>query len=148
MSETVDLLQDVEQEIYLEPASVGQRFLNFLIDLVLFFILIFGFGFVGGFIWGESFIYALETMNPIVDRILTSLLFALYISVIEGLTKGRTLGKFITKTKAVTTYNEPITWSNSFGRGFSRIVPFEALSAFGGNPWHDKWTDTKVVKIS
>lgn len=147
MSETVDLLQDVEQEIYLEPASVGQRFVNFLIDLVLFFILIFGFGFVGGFIWGESFIYALETMNPIVDRILTSLLFALYISVVEGFTKGRTLGKLITKTKAVTSYNEPTTWGNSFGRGFSRIVPFEALSAFGGNPWHDKWTDTKVVKV-
>ncbi len=37
MSETVDLLQDVEQEIYLEPASVGQRFLNFLIDLFCIF---------------------------------------------------------------------------------------------------------------
>ena len=147
MSETVDLLQDVEQEIYLEPASVGQRFVNFLIDLVVFFILIFAFGFVGGFIWGEPFVYALETMNPILDRILTSLLFALYISVIEGLTKGRTLGKFITKTKAVTTYNEPITGRNSFGRGVSRIVRGEALSALGGNAWHGKWTVTEGVKV-
>jgi len=25
-------------------------------------------------------------------------------------------------------------------------VPLEALSAFGGHPWHDRWTKTRVVK--
>lgn len=148
MSETVDLLQDVEQEIPLESASVGQRFLNMLIDLAAFFVLIIAFGFFGALVWGESFVEGLDNINPMLDRILTSIAFGLYISVVEGLTKGRTLGKLVTRTKAVTIYNEPTTWGNSFARGFSRIVPFEALSAFGGNPWHDKWTDTRVVKIN
>jgi uncharacterized RDD family membrane protein YckC len=148
MSETVDLLQDVEQEIPLESATVGQRFLNMLIDLAGFFVIIIGFGFFGALVWGESFVEGLDSINPIMDRILTSIAFGLYISVVEGLTKGRSLGKLVTRTKAVTIYNEPTTWSNSFARGFSRVVPFEALSAFGGNPWHDRWTDTRVVKIN
>lgn len=33
-------------------------------------------------------------------------------------------------------------------RTLSRLIPFDALSFFGENGWHDSWSDTRVVKIS
>ncbi len=32
-----NILSDIEQEIYLEQASVGVRFVNYLIDLLFFY---------------------------------------------------------------------------------------------------------------
>jgi hypothetical protein len=32
-------------------------------------------------------------------------------------------------------------------RTLCRIVPFEPFSAFGGHPWHDKWTRTYVIDV-
>ncbi|WP_435523038.1 hypothetical protein [Chryseobacterium indoltheticum] len=28
-----------------------------------------------------------------------------------------------------------------------RLVPFDALSFFGENGWHDSWSDTRVINI-
>jgi uncharacterized RDD family membrane protein YckC len=64
----------------------------------------------------------------------------------EGSAKGKTLGKLITGTRALKMDGGNLTWKVAFMRSLCRIVPFEAFSAFGGNPWHDRWTDTIVVK--
>lgn len=68
---------------------------------------------------------------------------------IDLIFKGSSLGKLITGTRAVREDGSPITASEAFGRGFSRIVPFEAFSALGNNtwPWHDQWSHTYVVDI-
>jgi uncharacterized RDD family membrane protein YckC len=63
----------------------------------------------------------------------------------EGLMNGKTIGKFVTKTTVVNDDGTPITMGTGVLRGLCRMVPFEAFSAFGGYPWHDKWTKTRVV---
>jgi uncharacterized RDD family membrane protein YckC len=149
-----DFLNEYNEEVSFEDATQGQRFLNYLIDLVLFYLFVLVLSTVAGII--------IYSMNPqstffeegnddffgsITDRLLGLVLYALFMSVVEGLFKGRTLGKLITGTKAIRDDGGVITWSDAFKRGFSRAVPFEPFSALGGNPWHDKWTDTRVVKI-
>lgn len=142
-----DLLQDIEHE-WQEDASTGQRFGNYIIDLISFYLLwlavVFTIVMIDPY---NGFIASLEGINTIIDRLITLIFFGFYIMIIEGITKGRTLGKVITGTRAVRYDNEPFTWGDAIKRGFSRMVPFEQLSGFGGHPWHDQWTDTRVVKV-
>jgi uncharacterized RDD family membrane protein YckC len=86
--------------------------------------------------------------NNIIDRVVTMLLYGIYMSLIEGIFKGKSLGKLITRTKAVNLDGSAISWNSAFLRGFSRIVPFEPFSALSGIPWHDKWSDTIVIDES
>lgn len=67
--------------------------------------------------------------------------------VIEIIFKGRSIGKLITGTKVIRENGENISAKDAMMRGFSRMVPFEAFSGLGVRPWHDTWTDTRVVKI-
>lgn len=130
-----------------ESASTGKRFLNYIIDLSSFYLLFLLLGIILAFI-APSTLDMLDNDSVyfgILDRILSTLAFGLYMSLIEGLFKGKTLGKLITRTRAVNEDGTTISWQTAFKRGFSRIVPFEPLSGFGGYPWHDKWTNTIVT---
>jgi len=69
----------------------------------------------------------------------------LYASIMEAFNKGRTIGKLITGTYAVRNNGQPLDFGTALKRSFCRIVPLEPFSGFG-TPWHDKWTDTTVVK--
>ncbi|MEO6405093.1 MAG: RDD family protein [Ferruginibacter sp.] len=73
-------------------------------------------------------------------------LYLSYYTLMEGSTKGKTIGKFITKTRSVREDGSQLTYSDAFKRSLSRLVPFEPFSAFEYRPWHDKWTDTIVIK--
>lgn len=81
------------------------------------------------------------------DRILSLVIYGLLMGIIEGIFKGKTLGKLITGTRAVQNDGSPLTFSKAMTRGLSRMVPFNAFSALGSpcNPWHDRWTDTTVI---
>ena len=72
--------------------------------------------------------------------------FLIYYTICEKAFKGKTLGKLITGTKAVRDDGSELSFRNAFLRSLSRIVPFEAFSAFSGYPWHDSWTGTMVIK--
>jgi uncharacterized RDD family membrane protein YckC len=136
-------------EDYYERSSAGKRLANYLIDLVLFYILLFVLGIVlallsptfRGILINESSGFGL------LDRFITLLLYAVYMSVVEALFHGKSLGKLITKTKAVNLDGSQITTATAFERGFSRAVPFCVFSAFGNpsNPWQDRWTNTMVI---
>jgi len=69
-------------------------------------------------------------------------------TITEGATKGRTLGKLITKTRAVNYDLAPITWKDAFIRSLVRLAPFDPISGLSGMPWHDKWSKTYVVRNS
>ena len=71
-----------------------------------------------------------------------------YYTLCEGLC-GRTLGKWITGTKAVMASGTPLTWNAALVRSLVRLVPFEALSFLGSTAsgWHDRWTDTRVIDL-
>jgi uncharacterized RDD family membrane protein YckC len=130
-------------------ASTGKRLANYLIDVVVFYFLLIPLGFAVALL-SPTTIENLTDDNAgfgFLDRIFSLLLYAFYMSAIEAIFKGKSIGKLITKTRAINLDGTKISASTAFARGFSRAVPFCVFSAFGNpcNPWHDRWTNTMVV---
>lgn len=148
MSQT-DLLTDVNQPEEMR-ADNGTRFLHYLIDVVVFYAVIFLFGIVLG-TFAADFILSTETDAgaSLLLNVISISLFVLYFGMLEGATKGRTVGKLITKTKAIREDGSPITYGDAFKRTLIRLIPFEPFSAFfSDGMWHDKWSKTMVVKMN
>lgn len=149
MDSNESLLSDLEQGIAREPAGTGVRFANYFIDLIGFYAVMFVIGLVIGLMQLQNEVVyedATLTGSQFSDFLLTYALYFLYYAVFEGATKGRSLGKLITGTVAIQEDGSAITWNKALTRSVSRLVPFEPFSALGGSPWHDDWTNTKVVK--
>lgn len=152
-------LQDLftEEELFsYQPASTGQRFLNYIIDGVA---MQYGLSFATGMVIAriiiaispdtayDMFVTRQNSWEILFSFYLVSILnFLIYYTFCEKVFKGRTLGKLITGTKAVQEDGKELTFKKALLRTLSRIVPFEPLSAFGGDPWHDTWTKTIVIK--
>jgi uncharacterized RDD family membrane protein YckC len=149
-----------EDEIYrsaLVPTTKGKRFANYLIDLISFYVFILGGAIVIGVILSlynpdaaTSFFQNFDNIPPIIDKIVTMLLYGLYMTMVEIIFAGKSLGKLITKTRAVSWDGSKPTVNQFVTRGFSRAVPFDGFSFLGDNSngWHDKWSDTMVVDSS
>jgi uncharacterized RDD family membrane protein YckC len=130
-------------ETTLEPATTGQRLANYLIDIIVAYMVIFLLMIPIGMSIGVNGDSA--SFLGIYYLIFFGVFFAYY-TLLEG-SKGKTIGKMITKTKVLMVSGEPVTYSKAFMRTLCRIVPFEFISAFlGTSMWHDKWVDTIVVK--
>lgn len=147
-STTLDLL-DFEPE--LNRATTGQRFANYLIDIVIFYLLVFLISIILAFTF-PSFISEISSeggISGLLDRLISLVLYAVYMGIFETIFKGRSIGKLITGTKAVNLDGTNISVSTAFARGFSRAVPFCVFSAFGTpcNPWQDRWTNTIVIDV-
>ncbi|HEX7902425.1 MAG TPA: RDD family protein [Chitinophagaceae bacterium] len=137
-------------------ASQGSRFINYLVDnLFMQFVLSYGSGYVVGYLLSviaPDFLYKItEGGESSGNVILFSLILAyfnyfIYYTICEAAFKGYTLGKLISGTKAIREDGEPLTFKDAILRSLSRLVPFEPFSALGGRPWHDKWTNTRVIK--
>lgn len=142
-----DMLELEESEFYNENASKGQRLANYFIDLLSFYLLLIVIiSIITILTESEDFLHMLETMPILLTQLFGLFLYGFYMAIVEGAWKGRTLGKLITKTRAVHVSGNTITWNDAFWRGLVRMVPFEYFSALGDLPWHDKWTDTRVIK--
>jgi uncharacterized RDD family membrane protein YckC len=146
-SESPDILDDVTYLLY--QASGGKRFANYLIDNLVFYLL---WRFLVA-IWFVQILYGLNF--PIENRVLlylvaylgAGLFLGLLIGGFEAATGGKTLGKYITATRAVTDEGVPIGPQKALFRFLVRQIPFEAFSALGTPcyPWHDRWTKTLVI---
>ena len=155
-----DLLDDVaipHNETTLAPkATQGKRFGNYLIDQLM----LFGFNFVLAFLIGGAL---LATDNgtlingmtedsagiKVMDYVLGAIGTVIFYTLLEYLTGGKTIGKYVTKTRAIRNDGGRLTFRDALLRSLSRIVPFEPFSYLGDNGqsgWHDKWTDTRVVE--
>ncbi|MCJ8152196.1 RDD family protein [Chryseobacterium sp. SSA4.19] len=135
-------------------ATKGIRFANFVIDRIIFNLFFFAIGFLGvlidkiiGSYYLTNLILKASEINRFIDILVTSLLFSVYTFLMEYFTKGRTIGKYITGTKVITTDGQIPTLNEFFIRNISRAVPFDALSFLGETGWHDSWSDTRVVNI-
>jgi len=131
-------------------ASSGARFLNNIIDTVIFYLIIFFVFFLFGLL--ASFI-ATEEASDWVEKIVENSMFMFllimffYFSVMEFLT-GKSVGKAITRTTVVLENGEKPNYKATAKRTIIRFVPFDGLS-FLGTPcrgWHDSWSNTYVVK--
>ena len=139
-----DILVDIQPRLV--QANTGKRLANYLIDLVIFYLLFFV-GAVALFVASpDTADGSNSAANTLWLRLFAMLSYGLYMGLSEGIFRGRSIGKWVTGTKVVNEDGSSISFSTALARGFSRIVPFEPLSAFG-NPWHDKWNKTYVIDV-
>jgi uncharacterized RDD family membrane protein YckC len=142
-----NLLDEVAYPLY--QASGGKRFANYLIDSLVFYLL-WRF-FVA--MWFVQLLFALNfpienrTLLYVVAYIGACFFLGLIIAGFEAATGGKTLGKYITGTRAVTDEGVPVGPGKALLRFLVRQIPFEAFSALGSPsyPWHDRWTKTLVI---
>lgn len=125
-------------------ASPGLRFLNLLIDFVGQFGLTYCISFAIFFVWGEA---GFEWMMSVPDIAFGVVVTMVYYVAFEW-AFGRTIGKFITGTKAVTSAGGRLGMGAVLARSACRLIPFEAFSFLGSEArgWHDSMTNTYVVK--
>lgn len=140
MEPQTDMLTEIHEEINLEPVSTGIRFADYIVDIIAFYLTAIVVGVIAGTL---SINYTSDTLFL---YFISYAIFIGYYTIMEGASNGRTLGKLITGSRAVKDDGSNITWKDALLRSLSRSVPFEPFSAFGGYPWHDRWTNTKVVK--
>lgn len=141
----------------LVPASYGKRIANFCIDY---------------FVFGIIAVFVLKALLPVYplltkiiikepvglsEQLMFTFFYGFYISFMEALLKGKTIGKLITGTRAVQHSGLPVSAQTAFVRGLIRLIPFpfEQVSAFTfsfdpfrllpPNPWHDRWSRSVVV---
>jgi len=132
----------------LETASLGQRFLNHIIDIVVFYIIsILVILMISSFVGTDWIIKEGDVVNKLNQYFILISIYTIYYSVMEY-KFGKTIGKFITKTKVVTEHSLPPTYNTCFLRSIVRIIPFEPISILFDQTqaWHDRWTKTYVVK--
>jgi uncharacterized RDD family membrane protein YckC len=140
-----------ENEILNKTASQGKRLANYLLDL--FFLMVFSiiFGYILGVVIAilspESFM-DFERGNKFIEYLFGFISGMIYFTIFESLT-GRTLAKYITKTKVVNVNGENPDFGTIIIRSFFRFIPFEPFSFLGSESsgWHDKLSKTRVIEI-
>ena len=144
------LLADIETT-HLVQAGTGKRFANYIIDVIVFYIVVFFLAMVVAMIDPDLILWmqATDAGTNLLNSLISLLLYGIIMGITEALTRGRSLGKLITGTRAVNPDGSSIGIQTAFWRGLCRAVPFEAFSALGSPsyPWHDKWTNTYVIDI-
>lgn len=138
------LLDYSKSTVSYRAASKGKRFANYLIDRVFIMLLM-----LGGFalLLSEEMLMQIEEMNFIIEYLLGAVAFIIYYTICETLLRGKTIGKLVTGTRAVSKDNQNLDFGSVFIRSISRVVPFEAFSFLGDGTggWHDDWSDSKVI---
>jgi uncharacterized RDD family membrane protein YckC len=148
-----DLLEDVQQEInYVDPVHWSVRFVNYFIDeVVALGVLINVFKFAVAYIingknYNDNVLFQQDLAGLIAGLKLAIVLTFLYYLFFEAATRGRTIGKILTGTTAITQDGTPFTFKHALLRTLCRFIPFEVISGFFYMPWHDSITKTVVVK--
>jgi uncharacterized RDD family membrane protein YckC len=122
-------------------AERWQRFVNFIVDLVGYYLL------TAVFMIIYMLFYDIEDMSKGMSYLLTFLALFIYYFSLESYF-GKTLGKLITRTKVVTDKGEEPSYTDILARTFCRIIPFDAFSYLGSDAtgWHDTISKTRVIK--
>lgn len=131
-------------------ASAGARFLNYIIDLAVFVIILIVIGVLLGILIA---LFGLNGLSVWVDNlgdlgwnVIVISVSMMYYTLTEGLF-GRSLGKFITGTIVVDENGEKPTLGIAFKRSLCRLIPFDAFTFLGGSRgWHDSISNTYVVR--
>jgi len=129
-------------------ASSGARFLNYILDLLFFFIVFMMIIFLLGILIGLGFTDLGIWMDNLGDfgwNIIAIVISLTYYLVMEGLF-ARSIAKFITGTVVVDENGQKPDFATIFKRSLCRFIPFDALTFLGGSRgWHDSLSHTYVV---
>ena len=132
-------------------ATRGKRFANYILDTIGYYLFCILFGIALALLAPEGAVdnWA-DSDDTIWDTLFGLAMYLGYYLLTEELLNGKSLGKFVTRTRAVREDGEPVTFQDVFLRSLSRLVPFEQFSFLGNSNyvrgWHDKWTKTIVVE--
>ncbi len=144
---TDNLLDDIS--VNLVQANGNLRFVNLLVDHIVLYLL---WKFLLGRIVGVIIVFSGLYTEDRTLFLLESYVFVIIFDVLifagqEALMGGKTIGKFVTGTRAINSDGAGINFKTALLRSLSRIVPFEAFSALSSPcyPWHDRWTGTLVI---
>ncbi|MFB6342891.1 RDD family protein [Saccharicrinis sp. FJH62] len=144
-------INGIDPDMEMMKANNGIRFANYMLDTLF----IYGFsmilGIFLGIIFGLFSPYAdlqSETGFNLLFYLLGIIAVVMYYTFLEA-TTGRTLGKFITKTKVVNYKGETPSFGVILKRTLCRLIPFEAFSFLGSDEtgWHDTLSKTLVVDV-
>lgn len=141
-------MQDIEQELDIcQDAKPVLRFINYVVDLLSFYaLLVVTILLIALTAYGPQIFAAIDRMSDLLDFVLLHVLYGLYLLIVEGVCKGKTLGKLLTGTRVVSERTQAFGWRDALGRGAMRMIPLEYFTACTGAPFHDQWTATRVVK--
>jgi len=126
-------------------AHIGRRFLNLVIDYLGAVVLMVAAMVVAVIVGDENTIKSIETSSDFLFGIVAS--FAYYFLLEASF--GRTLGKFVTRTKVVNEQGLKPSFPQIFARTACRYIPFEPFSIFFSDEhrcWHDSLSKTYVVR--
>ena len=146
-------LKEIEDQVIDKMASQGKRFLNYLLDIFFILIIFSVFSFIIGIVLAlvdPSIVSNLgedNTMLLLFRYLLNFILTMIYYIIFE--TTGRSIAKYITKTRVVTEIGEKPTFNMILVRSLCRFIPFEPFSFLfnDGDGWHDTISKTKVINI-
>jgi len=141
-----EYILDAEElpEFELQDASKFLRLANYILDYIAFlmssvlFFLFAGFSMVsfGGEVDDSAFMQSMLFIGWYLGYFVLS----------EWLFKGRTIAKFITRTRAVKESGYQIAFKDALLRSLCRLIPLEPFAYLLLNkPWHDSLTNTRVV---
>lgn len=84
--------------------------------------------------------------HPFVNIFLTIVFYVFYYTLLES-NGGKTIGKYLTRTKVVMRDGSQPSMSTCLIRSICRYVPFEPFSFLASKRgWHDSWSKTYVIK--
>lgn len=134
--------KEQKQKVDSNVVGSGIRFVNLLIDFIVWLVLAFIISFVIGLFVQPTD----QGMISLIGYILIFGTFIAYYAIME-IKFQKTIGKFVTKTKVVKMNGEKPTDGDIITRTFCRLIPFDRLSfLFVKNGIHDFLSKTKVVK--
>ncbi len=140
-----------QNSAFLNTASAGQRFANYLIDMVFYLVFTFVFAFFLGIILSivaPEFIASLDENNVVFNYSVAFASIILYYLLFEFIL-GRTPAKYFTGTKVVDVNGNVPNFQTVLLRTICRFIPFEAFSFLGDDAigWHDTLSKTRVVNV-
>jgi uncharacterized RDD family membrane protein YckC len=135
-----------DEPVEYEYATQGQRFGNYIIDRIVVFILA---AVAGGVLGAFSPEIAEDDAALNIAGIFISFAVSFfYYTIMEGAMNGKTIGKFITRTRALRHDGAALDMGKAASRSLCRFIPFEPFSFLGegASGWHDTISGTIVVK--
>lgn len=96
---------------------------------------------------GESMFEEEFIVGPFVDNLILALLSVMLYMISESLLKGKTVGKYLTKSRVLTDEGMVPDALTIIKRSLCRLIPFDALSFLGSDAygWHDSISKTIVI---
>ena len=135
--------KEQKQKVDSNVVSSGIRFLNYIIDFIVAYLLILIVFIVLGIFISSTYDSLLASLIILIIAFGTLLT---YYAIME-IKFQKTVGKFITKTKVVKLNGDKPNTSEIIIRTLCRLIPFDVISyLFVKNGLHDYLSKTKVIK--